>query len=77
MKRLNDWGTRERRKRRDRTQLIGENEAAAAQRRLPLGLRGCGRNKVVGRRGFHVQYESVIAWDLGLEKIHPISDFAL
>ena len=24
-----------------------------------------------------IQYKSVIAWDLGLEKIHPISDFAL
>jgi len=24
-----------------------------------------------------LQYKSVIAWDLGLEQIHPISDFAL
>ena len=24
-----------------------------------------------------VQYKSVIAWDLGLEQIHPISDFVL
>ena len=35
MKRLNDWGTRERG---DRTQLIGENETAAAQRPLPSRL---------------------------------------
>ena len=27
--------------------------------------------------GMIVQYKSVIAWDLGLEQIHPISDFAL
>ena len=27
--------------------------------------------------GFEIQYKSVIAWDLGLEQIRPISDFAL
>ena len=35
MKRLNDWGTRE--GARDRTQLIGENETAAAQRPVKEG----------------------------------------
>ena len=28
-------------------------------------------------RKIFLQYKSVIAWDLGLEQIHPISDFAL